>query len=65
MERKAGSIYNDKRLPSYCDRILWRSMPAVKHDFKAISLQSLTDVATSDHKPVCGIFSMRVRYENR
>lgn len=25
--RRSTSAYNDKRMPSYCDRVLWKSMP--------------------------------------
>ena len=27
LARQAGVSYNLKRTPSYCDRILWKSMP--------------------------------------
>eukprot|EP00005_Dracoamoeba_jomungandri_P002552 CAMPEP_0174256092 /NCGR_PEP_ID=MMETSP0439-20130205/5350_1 /TAXON_ID=0 /ORGANISM="Stereomyxa ramosa, Strain Chinc5" /LENGTH=941 /DNA_ID=CAMNT_0015338551 /DNA_START=472 /DNA_END=3293 /DNA_ORIENTATION=+ len=48
---------NEKmRTPSYCDRILWRSINAFK--VKCHEYNSCNDVMTSDHSPLYGIFSI-------
>jgi len=51
--------YNPERTPSYCDRVLWRSMPALKDDVQQLSLMPCLDVLTSDHKPVCSTFTVK------
>lgn len=62
MERRVGTWYSDKRLPAYCDRILWRSMPGVADGLSMLSLRSLPEVASSDHKPVCAIMRLQHAY---
>eukprot|EP00299_Pterocystis_sp_00344_P013821 c6811_g1_i1.p1 GENE.c6811_g1_i1~~c6811_g1_i1.p1 ORF type:complete len:678 (+),score=147.83 c6811_g1_i1:54-2087(+) len=52
-------VYDSKRIPSYCDRILWSSLPGVAQDLRQVSLSSAADVTTSDHKPVRAIFFLR------
>ncbi|CAN6625453.1 phosphatidylinositol 4,5-bisphosphate 5-phosphatase Inp54p [Trichomonascus vanleenenianus] len=51
-------IYDTKRNPSWCDRILWLEYPADTISIHAY--ESLRDVVTSDHKPV--YLSIRVPF---
>lgn len=48
--REGGYNYNPKRVPSYCDRILWRSFPGMEDMVEQTLLEPLPDIATSDHK---------------
>jgi hypothetical protein len=56
VEREASIAYTSRRLPAWCDRILWHSnlpehmRPRCSRYFMA------AEVDTSDHKPVGGIF---------
>jgi hypothetical protein len=34
VRRQKGIEYLDQRIPAYCDRVLWRSLPAVKDDLE-------------------------------
>ena len=52
--------YNPQRIPSYCDRVLWKSMPAWAHRLQQTSLLSVPEVSTSDHKPVVATFSLEL-----
>lgn len=56
--RKRGTRYKDQRIPSYCDRVLWRSMPARADAVLQTGLSSVADVETSDHKPVFSTFQI-------
>ncbi len=53
--------YNEKRAPSYCDRVLWRSSSVVKDDVRCTSFTSAEKVMSSDHKPVFGVFEIAIR----
>jgi len=59
VSRKVGTTYKAKRIPSYCDRILWRSMPPRRHAVRIIELKSFQSVSTSDHKPVVAAFEIK------
>ncbi|KAL4617397.1 72 kDa inositol polyphosphate 5-phosphatase isoform X1 [Arapaima gigas] len=48
-----------KRIPSYTDRILYRSRQ--KDDISIVKYTSCTSIRTSDHRPVIGIFQVRLR----
>ena len=52
--------FQSKRIPSYCDRILWRSMPHLQGKVRLINLNSVPAVTTSDHKPVRAIVEVDV-----
>jgi hypothetical protein len=54
----ARLYYNAKRLPSYTDRILYKSLPGFANDLKSISFESCEDVKSSDHKPVKASFNV-------
>eukprot|EP00049_Salpingoeca_infusionum_P011016 m.190264 g.190264 ORF g.190264 m.190264 type:complete len:505 (-) comp14812_c1_seq4:5245-6759(-) len=49
-------VYNAKRVPSYCDRILYRSRSSVS--IECVDYRSLEHVTSSDHKPVVGTFNV-------
>eukprot|EP01083_Nonionella_stella_P282322 960703_1 len=56
MERKSGMYYINKRLPAWCDRILWKCCDGV--NIKANGYKMYNDVSVSDHKPVSCVFSI-------
>jgi len=58
VRRVEGIHYNPQRIPSYCDRVLWKSMPAWADHLQQESLESVLEVTTSDHKPVVSTFSL-------
>ncbi|KAL7555230.1 hypothetical protein ACHAWF_018885 [Thalassiosira exigua] len=47
--------YDPKRTPSYTDRILWKSAEETR-SVEALVYEPCPDFATSDHKPVRGLF---------
>ncbi|XP_033828129.1 phosphatidylinositol polyphosphate 5-phosphatase type IV [Periophthalmus magnuspinnatus] len=47
------------RTPSYTDRILFRSRQS--HDIRVIKYTSCTNIKTSDHRPVIGVFQAKLR----
>ena len=53
-------FYDRKRIPSYTDRVLTRSLPRFQSHLELLSFISLEDVETSDHKPVKASFAVRV-----
>ena len=53
VKREAGYVYDRKRSPAYCDRVLWRTMEGVTSAQE--SLWCASDVASSDHKPVASV----------
>jgi hypothetical protein len=58
VERSGGVTYKDKRVPSYCDRVLWKSMPSCSQAVLQTHYGSMTSVNTSDHKPVVALFKV-------
>jgi len=52
--REAGTTYEEKRSPAWCDRILWRSLQGFS--VKNVLFSSAPQIATSDHKPVYATF---------
>lgn len=60
-KRQVGMTYVQNRTPSYTDRILWRSMPALKGRLVQESLTSVPSVSTSDHKPLVARFKASPR----
>eukprot|EP00927_Polykrikos_kofoidii_P044170 TRINITY_DN38211_c0_g1_i1.p1 TRINITY_DN38211_c0_g1~~TRINITY_DN38211_c0_g1_i1.p1 ORF type:complete len:796 (+),score=105.71 TRINITY_DN38211_c0_g1_i1:236-2623(+) len=56
--RRSGVEYEQKRVPSYCDRILWKCLPHCQASIQQTSLKAIVDVSTSDHKPVCAWFKI-------
>ena len=53
--------YQTKRIPSWCDRILWTSNTnRSAHRISCDSFDSVPNSTTSDHKPVRAIFSIQL-----
>ncbi|CAI5531783.1 unnamed protein product, partial [Closterium sp. Naga37s-1] len=48
--------YNPKRLPAWCDRVLWRSLPGC--NLTCTRYTSAPTVLTGDHKPVLAEFGI-------
>ncbi|XP_029960926.1 phosphatidylinositol polyphosphate 5-phosphatase type IV [Salarias fasciatus] len=48
-----------QRTPSYTDRILFRNRQA--DDIKVVKYTSCSDIKTSDHRPVIGVFQVKLR----
>eukprot|EP00949_MAST-11_sp_MAST-11-sp1_P004192 g4192.t1 len=59
VERRAGYNYVLNRVPSWCDRILWHSLPGSQKDVKNILFEAIPEVTSSDHKPVRAIFEIK------
>jgi len=59
--KESGLEYVTKRVPSYCDRILWRSLPGVRCMVEQQLYAAASQVSTSDHKPVQATFCIRRR----
>lgn len=59
VERKAGEgYYKSQRTPSYCDRVLWKSMPPAKGLLTQEMCTAVPATSTSDHKPVVALFKL-------
>jgi len=58
VERQRGTEYKKQRIPSYCDRVLWKSMPVGVGRVEQKLLRSVPQVSTSDHKPVIAAFDV-------
>ncbi|OAE31533.1 hypothetical protein AXG93_2815s1070 [Marchantia polymorpha subsp. ruderalis] len=56
MQKETEDIYDQKRMPAWCDRVLWRNLPGCT--IKLGSYFSAPKLITSDHKPVGATFSM-------
>ena len=54
-----SSFYNNKRLPSFTDRVLTRSMPAFKGSLRSESFTSGEEATSSDHKPVMAVYTLK------
>jgi len=59
MFRNDSRQYVEERAPSWCDRVLWRS-EFVPDDVKIVQYSSCHELSTSDHKPVFGMFDVKV-----
>jgi hypothetical protein len=57
VERAVATMYNPKRIPSYCDRVLWRSLKHLKPLFQCHAFTGCHAFATSDHKPVSYMYA--------
>lgn len=51
-----GIAHLGQRTPSYCDRVLWKSMPHCRRHVEQLVFGCPDEVTTSDHKPVVSIF---------
>ncbi|KAL3934619.1 MAG: hypothetical protein SGBAC_009701 [Bacillariaceae sp.] len=58
VERTHGFDYKDQRIPSYTDRILFKSAPGLRGNLRPLCHEACEDFITSDHKPMRGAFSI-------
>lgn len=52
--------YNPARIPSYCDRILWHSLPARRPLLSQMSYSTAATMRSSDHVPVRAMFQLQI-----
>jgi len=57
VKRNQPLVYNGDRVPSYCDRILYKVYPGMQITSDLYS--SIENIKTSDHKPVHCLFNIR------
>jgi hypothetical protein len=48
-------------VPSYCDRVLWKSHPSLTADLTCAAYTAHPELRTSDHKPVSAAMQLSVR----
>mmetsp|Transcript_17416 Transcript_17416/g.25975 ORF Transcript_17416/g.25975 Transcript_17416/m.25975 type:complete len:761 (-) Transcript_17416:8-2290(-) len=58
--RGEGYQYNEKRTPSYTDRILWKSAEGMTNNVIPFLYEPCPDFITSDHKPIRGGFAVKL-----
>eukprot|EP00934_Nitzschia_sp_Nitz4_P003569 Nitzschia sp. Nitz4//scaffold66_size103028//32655//37048//NITZ4_004495-RA/size103028-processed-gene-0.116-mRNA-1//-1//CDS//3329556341//3559//frame0 len=58
VERQAGYAYNEKRSPSYTDRILYAAGHRLRSKIKVLAYEPIDDFTSSDHKPIRGAFEV-------
>ncbi|ETV80101.1 hypothetical protein H257_06494 [Aphanomyces astaci] len=51
--------FTQQRVPSYCDRVLWKSLPGFESNLTLTAYTCVPDISTSDHKPVYAAFDVR------
>lgn len=59
IDPKTGQ-YSGNRVPSYCDRILWHSLPSFTDLVQCMRYQPLQEFKQSDHLPLYGEFNLKV-----
>jgi hypothetical protein len=52
VERREGFVYNEKRRPSYTDRVLWKCSHKLRNNVQPHVYESVDNFVSSDHKPV-------------
>ena len=57
--RCEGYEYNEKRTPSYTDRVLWKSADGLKDNVVPFLYEPCPEFITSDHKPIRGGYSVK------
>jgi hypothetical protein len=57
-EDRIDKFYDPKRIPSFTDRILFKSLPGFREKITAESFESCEHAASSDHKPVRASFQI-------
>lgn len=58
LERQSGYKYNDKRRPSYTDRILWKTNEGLENALYPLVYEPIDEFTSSDHKPVRAAFAV-------
>jgi hypothetical protein len=74
LEDRIDNFYDPKRIPSFTDRILFKTLPGFKENITAEAFESCEGAISSDHKPVRAAFqiettggakAVRVKQEHR
>lgn len=60
VDRQKGYVYNDKRSPSYTDRILYTTGHRLQQKLKVLAYEPIDDFSSSDHKPIRGAFEVEL-----
>jgi len=64
--RKIGErrTYTPNRMPSYCDRVLWKSLPGAPKLLQTLltSIDDVPELDTSDHAPIVATFAFKRSY---
>ena len=57
---RGTDTYNEElnRIPSWCDRILWKSLPNCERFIKNTKYEALDSIQSSDHHPVAALFKV-------
>ena len=50
-----------KRVPSYCDRIIWMNNQKEEIELKQEMYTSLMEYEISDHKPIVSVFNLKIK----
>jgi hypothetical protein len=58
LERKLGYSYNEKRRPSYTDRVLWKAGHELERCVRPLTYEPIDTFTSSDHKPVRAAFAV-------
>lgn len=58
VRRQDGYEYNPQRVSSWCDRILYKSLPSCEGNIVVKSYEAISKSSTSDHKPVRAAFEI-------
>lgn len=58
--RDEVDVYHEKknRIPSWCDRVLYKSLPQFESEVEVVSYESKPEFKSSDHKPIVGKFKV-------
>jgi len=62
VEEHFWELWDHKRVPSFTDRILHRSMPHFESNLVVQSFRSFENLTTSDHKPVRAAFNLALTH---
>lgn len=61
--REVQCTHTTQRVSSWCDRVLYKSLPGLTSDLTCASYSAFPTLVTSDHKPVAATMFMRLRPE--
>ena len=59
-KHQSGYVYNEKRSPSYTDRILFKACDDLSEKVKLLVYEPVEDFLSSDHKPLRGVFEIEL-----
>lgn len=59
-DNSVSNYYHPKRIPSYTDRILYKSLPIFQNNIKNLYFESCEHAISSDHKPVRAGFEINI-----